>query len=190
MSAERGISAEMKAAVGADTVAPLLLFEADFPDGMVRLWNGLGEVTLDGETWYGAGELLEVEPASETVDGSAQNVSVTVSGFTPEVFDPVMLDGYQGRAARMLFAVADPETGEILGTPYVLFEGVMDSDEVNEGGESASIRITASNILADLLKVRVWRYTHEHQQRMFPGDDGLEFVAALQDLEIKWGKTA
>lgn len=184
---ERGLTAEMKAAVAADVVAPLLLFEASFPSGTVRIWSGVGELVLEGEIWYGLGSLISVDAGAESMDGAARDVKVTVSGLSDEFFSPVMIDGYQGHPARMLFAVLDPDTGEMIGTPYTLFSGKLDSDNITDDGQGSIITITTTNILADLLRARELRYTHEHQQRLHPGDKGLEFVASLQDLQLKWG---
>jgi hypothetical protein len=41
--------------------------------------------------------------------------------------------------------------------------------------------------LIDLNRAREWRYTHESQQQISPGDRGFEYVAGLQEREIRWG---
>lgn len=185
---ERNLGTDLKAAISAEVVAPILLFEADFPDGMVRMWSGVGPIVVDGETWQGLGGLISVEPSAESTDGAASELSVSVSGLDDDFFDPVMVDGFQGRSARMLFGALDTETGALLGDVYTLFEGTMEEDEVSDDGSSSTVRITASNGLADLLRPRQERYTHESQQALYPGDRGLEFVATMQDVDIKWGQ--
>jgi hypothetical protein len=42
--------------------------------------------------------------------------------------------------------------------------------------------------LIDLTVPRTWRYTHESQQALFSGDLGFEYVTAIQDREITWGR--
>ena len=38
--------------------------------------------------------------------------------------------------------------------------------------------------LIDLTVARTWRYTHENQQVLYPGDLGFEYVTSIQDRAI------
>ena len=42
--------------------------------------------------------------------------------------------------------------------------------------------------LIDLNRARNFRSTHEDQQQIFHGDLGFEYVAAIQDKEVSWGR--
>jgi hypothetical protein len=42
--------------------------------------------------------------------------------------------------------------------------------------------------MIDLGTPRNWRYTHENQQVLHPGDRGFEHVTAIQDREVTWGR--
>ncbi len=35
---------------------------------------------------------------------------------------------------------------------------------------------------------RSWRYMHESQQALHRGDRGFEYVTAIQDKEVTWGR--
>jgi hypothetical protein len=56
-----------------------------------------------------------------------------------------------------------------------------------DGAERCEIQITYESRLIDLNRAREWRYTHESQQQISPGDLGFEYVAGLQEREIRWG---
>jgi hypothetical protein len=100
-----------------------------------------------------------------------------------------MLGNYQNRRASVSLVVFDAD-GEAIGAPIVLFRGLMDSDNVKDTGTEVSVTINLESSLSDQLRPRIFRYTHEDQQTRYPtlNDKGLEFVAKLQNLQLKWGE--
>ena len=186
---ERDLSPSLRTAIAARIVRPLLLLKADFEDGPVRVWTGVGAIEWNGEIWEGLGSLLSVDPVQEQVDGSAQGLRVVVSGLDATFFSPIMLGDFQGRRGEIYFGVVD-ESGVVVDTPYLLFAGQLDSDETEDDGEASTLSINVESRLADLLRKREWRYTHQDQQTLHPGqnDDGLRYVPALQNLGLRWGR--
>ena len=71
-----------------------------------------------------------------------------------------------------------------------IFSGELDQMNIEESVDSASISVTAENVLVKLERPVIRRLTNEDQKSRFPSDRGLEFVASLQDREIFWGKAA
>jgi hypothetical protein len=69
-----------------------------------------------------------------------------------------------------------------------VFTARMDQMTLDEGPETCTIQLTVENILVDLERPRVARYTNNDQQSRFPGDRGFEFVESLQTKEIFWGR--
>jgi hypothetical protein len=67
------------------------------------------------------------------------------------------------------------------------FAGRLDVPTIMDGAERCEIQITYESRLIDLNRAREWRYTHESQQQISPGDRGFEYVAGLQEREIRWG---
>ena len=186
---ERGLSEGLKSEIAKSVVSPLLLLKADFDDGPVRVWTGVGEIEWNGETWNGLGNLLSVDPVQEQIDGSAQGLKIVLSGLDSTFFSPVLLGDYQGRRGEIYFG-AIREDGTVIESPYLLFSGLLDSDETEDDGEVSTLTINVESRLADLLRKREFRYTHQDQLALNPGsnDDGLKFVPALQNLGLKWGR--
>ena len=58
---------------------------------------------------------------------------------------------------------------------------------ISDGGDTATIKLTAESRLIDLDRSRERRFTSEDQKIEFPDDKGLEYVDDLQDKEIVWG---
>jgi hypothetical protein len=63
----------------------------------------------------------------------------------------------------------------------------MDVPTLRDDAETCTVTVTYEGRLIDLGRAREWRYTHESQQQLAPGDRGFEYVAGLQDKEILWG---
>jgi hypothetical protein len=186
---ERELTEGMKSEIAKPVVSPLLLLKADFDDGPVRVWTGVGDIEWNGETWNGLGNLLSVDPVQEQLDGSAQGLKIVLSGLDSSFFSPVMLGDYQGRRGEIYFG-AIREDGSIIDDPYLLFAGKLDSDETEDDGTTSTLTLNVESRLADLLRKREYRYTHQDQQALYPdaNDDGLKFVPALQNLGLKWGR--
>lgn len=75
----------------------------------------------------------------------------------------------------------------VLADPKLLFLGRMDNMDIVVG-PTATITLKAESRLADLERPRVLRFNDATQQALFPGDRGLEFVEAMIEKAIKWGR--
>ena len=170
----------------------IILFHADFPSGAIRIWTGLGSLDWNGDTYLGVGDLVSVSGTVEGSDTSVKSLVVTLAGLDASLLGALENDDYHSREGNVWMGLLD-DSG-IIPDPYLLFNGRLDSDEIIiKGGKGATtVNLTVTDYLADLLRVRAWRYTHEDQQALYPGegDKGLEFVPKLQNLEISWGKAA
>ncbi|MES2706069.1 MAG: hypothetical protein V4726_05635 [Verrucomicrobiota bacterium] len=186
---ERPLDPITKAALGESAVRLALLVYADFPSGPVYIWSGFGSLFAEGQDWTGVGNLLAVEDITETTDSAQSGMAVRLSGIPSEIFTSITLGNYQNRRADVSLIVFDAD-GDPAGAPYPLFRGLMDSDTVRDSGAEVSVTISLESVMSDQLRPRIFRYTHEDQQTRHPGagDKGLEFVAALQNLQLRWGQ--
>lgn len=182
----RSLSSEMQAVATAETVRPILLIESDFDSGDINLWNGIGQLNYGGKTYIGAGNLLAVEPVSESTDLRANGTSVTLSGINNTLVGLAKDEDYQGRALTVKLGAMD-ENNDVIADPVIMFSGFMDTMMLTESGDSSSITIDVENKLIQMDRSKVRRFTDNDQRIDHPDDDGLSFVAKIQDREIKWG---
>jgi hypothetical protein len=183
----RDLTPSMLTEIVADEVRPILLFEGQFASGYVRLWTGFGSVSWDGKTWTGAGHLIGVSEIAETSDIVAAGITVSFSGVDPSLVSAAISEARQGMPGKIWVGLLD-DTGAIIADPYLAFTGRLDVPEISDGENQCTITIAYESRLIDLNRTREWRYTHESQQVLYPGDLGLEYVAAIQDLKITWGQ--
>lgn len=182
----RGLSPAYLTALADQVVRPVLFFEGEFPSGTLRLWSGVGSVTWNAQTWTGAGSLLGIGEMEEASDVAAAGWAVTLSGVPLPLVALAITDARQGLPGRVWLGLLDA-SGAIIADPSLAAGGRLDVPQINDGADSCTITISYEGRLIDLGRAREYRYTHESQQLIAPGDRGFEYVAGLQDRQITWG---
>ena len=186
-SVPAGISSELDESV----VKPYYAVDLDFVDSNnnaapVYLWTGVGDLSVGGNTYLGLGGLLEISRTQETSDLSVQGTRITASGLDPIILAKAITNKYHGRDCTLYFGVLDDNNNP---TQVELFSGFMDVMTIQEDAESATIELTVENKLIKLEVPSNIRYTSAYQKSKHPGDLGLDYVEALQNRRILWGKT-
>ena len=197
MSAERNITAAYKTATEAALVMPFWLVFLDFlnTEGVVtpiRLSTIEAGITWDGYTWSGhMVGLLDISPIIETTDGASETVTVTLDGIDSAIMASISTTQYQHRAAEIYLGLRNTSTKAVIVDPFLTFSGTMDSDVIVDDGTIATQEIEIVSQLTRQLRPSGIMYSHNDQQRLWPnGDDsGLEFLAEMQGMQVKWGPT-
>jgi hypothetical protein len=182
----RSMTPAAEAALMEQDLRPVLFFEGAFPTALVRFWTGLTAIDWNGETWIGAGNLIGISAVEEGTEVAATGLTVSMAGVPTTLVSAVIADAEQGLPGRIWIGFLDPAGGLIID-PVQVFAGRLDVPQIADGAETCVITITYESRLIDLNRPREFRYTHESQQVLYPGDLGLEYVAGLQDKEIAWG---
>lgn len=159
--------------------------ELDFDSGITRLWNGLGEIDINGETYTGGGSIISISSISEDAEISAKGISLSISGLDSTVLSYALNENYQGR--DIIVRVGTIEDDGTVDS-YIVFSGLMDVMVVTEDGDTCTISISAESRLIDLERSRIRRYTSEDQKQLYPNDKGFDFVASIQETQVEWGK--
>jgi hypothetical protein len=114
-------------------------------------------------------------------------MTISFSGLESSFVAIALTENYRGRLIKIYLGCLD-STNQPVSNMYQLFAGRMDVMTINEDGQTANITISAENVLIDLERARMRKYTDEEQRKRFPGDSSLELVASLQDKQISWGR--
>lgn len=191
-------------------VRPFFAVEIDFSSGPLYVWSGLGNLTYEGKLYLGAGQLLNLSSIEETTEIEAKGANITMSGIPSSFLSLALTEPYQGRECRIYFGLFIDNLeittqGEVTITTENLvslsteseskffieiFSGELDQMNISENADTATISVSAENVLIRLERPTVRRFTNEDQKSRYPNDRGLEFVASLQDKEIFWGRTS
>jgi hypothetical protein len=183
----RTLTAEALSELSGSVIGTVLFIEAEFSGGPVRFWSGPGPLTWDGKLWTGSGKLLSISEITETGGVEATGLTLTLSGVPSDLIAIAYGEFVQGRPCRVWqgFLTA---SNEVIASPHLVTQGRMDTVADRDDGAFATISVTVESNLTDLQRLRVRRFTDQDQQRFFPGDRGLEYVARLQNQEIPWGR--
>lgn len=183
----RALTSNLKAAILADHVMPVLFVEASFATGFLRLWSGIGAKSWNNLTWAGVGSLGKISDVSETAGVEAQSVTLVLSGIPNDVLGDVLNEIRQGLPCRIWLGMMD-DSNNVIVDPYCVLAGRVDVGSVEEHPETSIASITVEKQLLDMNRVRDRRYTDQDQQFYFPGDKGFSYVSAIQQWNGVWGK--
>lgn len=182
----RDLTASVIAAITAGRVRPVVFYEGVYSSGTLRLWSGITSVSWDGQTWLGAGNLLNVAPIQELSEVRAAGFAVSLSGDSSALLALNIGAVRQGLAGRVWIGFLD-DTGAIIADPFKAFEGRLDVPDIVDEGERCTISVRYESRLIDLDRSRERRYTTEDQQLDYASDRGFDFVPSIQDAVITWG---
>tara|TARA_R110000823_G_scaffold178335_1_gene310824 strand:- start:247 stop:807 length:561 start_codon:yes stop_codon:yes gene_type:complete len=166
---------------------PFMAVSLDFEDGTFYSWTGYGDITFGGETYFGSGDIIHLGSVNETSEIRANGIQISLSGIPAELVSAALQDPYQGRIAKIYFGVLNGTTGAVIADPYLIFKGRMDLMTIEDGGETASISVTAESRLIDLNRAKERRFTDNDQKIDYPDDKGLQHIQGLQEKQISWG---
>jgi hypothetical protein len=175
----------------AEIVRPAILCALDFAEGVVRLTSAPFDLTGDAdgdgvaETYQGVGALGRIFALSEGAELQPYSGQLELSGVDPAMIALALGSHYQGRSVKLWLALLDV-AHLWTSPPFLAFSGRMDTMTIALGA-TATITLSVQSHLADWENPRVRRYTNEDQQQLFPGDKGLEFVAAIVNKKLNWG---
>lgn len=183
----RDLDAGTLAAIEAAVKRPVLFFLGTFATGTLRLWSGVGEFVWDGQVWTGAGQMLGISQIEEADDLVAVSCTVSLAGESQALLSANIGAARQGLPGRVWVGFLD-EAGDLVGEPFEAFSGRFDVPDILDDGIECRLSARYESRLIGLTRPRIRRWTHQDQQLRSPGDKGFEFVTALQDASINWGR--
>lgn len=179
----RLLTSGMQDAITAQNMRPFFLMEGHFDSGELDLWTGLGNLAYGGKNYLGVGNILSMSSIKETKQVEAPAMTVTLSGLDESIIAIAMNENYPDRPAYIYLGAFD-DNWQVITSPYLAFEGRMDTMPIEESDDTATVTLTIENVLIDLTKSNVWNYTPEDQKLLFSGDTGFDRVTGLQSKDI------
>lgn len=181
--------ADISAALSAGVVRGIYYVKLAFDDGSACWHSGFGDKTFGGDTYYGVGNLTSIAPIKETSGVKASGATVEISGIKTEIVAMLLGQAYINRKAWIYFMPLDDGDQPVTATPYLLFRGTMDNI-TGDQGKTASFTVTLKSRFADWERSRRSLNTDVEQQRLHPGDRGMEYVSQLSQKKIIWPRAA
>ncbi|MDG4650121.1 hypothetical protein P6F26_16860 [Roseibacterium sp. SDUM158017] len=183
----RPMTVAAAAALAEGDVRPVLLFEGVFSEGALRLATGPEDVAFGGETFTANGVFVGISPPEESASVEAAGWGVVLSGIPSAQVSNALQAARRGKTGKVWLGFRDA-AGALIEDPFALAEGRLDVPSIADDGETSTITIGYEGHLRDMTRPHEVRYTHEEQQRLFPGDLGFEYVTSVVDKQITWGR--
>jgi hypothetical protein len=159
--------------------------DLDFASGHVRAHDGIGTLSWGGNDFLGVGQFGGIEIAEESIDLIAMPLRMKLSGVDASLLSTAMDEAYQGRSATLYFGLVDVSTDQLIDTPEVLWEGMMDQMSVVLSEGRGEITVSCEHRLRR--EPRIARYTHEDMQLAYAGDRFFDLVPKIAGFRGKWG---
>lgn len=89
-------------------------------------------------------------------------------------------------------ATEDEDYGALPDGPSVVevFAGLLNTMPIEDSGEASVITVTVDSKLVETEKASNLRYTPETQKSRYVGDTFFDYVSAIQDADIVWGRAS
>lgn len=185
----RNITNAFKDITDDQIVAPFYAVKLNFPSGAFLSNTTYQDININGDTYFRAGSLLNIQNVTETADIKAQGLKVVFSGLPTAIASACLTDNAQNTDVEVYFGFLSRATSgsTVVADPILVYEGQVDVMQFQEAGETATITFDVQSKLVILEKPVDRRYTDQDQKELFPSDKGLEFVVSLQDKKLTWG---
>ena len=168
------------------TVRPVLLLKMELTPPAL-FWSGVGSFLWQGDIYEGVGGFAKISSIKEQSLLQATGTKFELTGIPTKNLFIALEAQYQDRIARLWFALTDDRLN-IIGDAILVFLGRIDVMNIREDGNTASVSVNVENRLIDLERPRVRYYTEVDQKERYPGDNGLSFVAPINDGgKLEWG---
>lgn len=180
--------ATVAAVLRGETIRVGTLVHFDFRTQPMRLWIGHGLLETGGQTWSGLGEFGSISGIESALGGSAPVVTFGLSGVDPALVSKALgaSDEVKGRDATIFlqFFTDDLRT---LDNPYAIWAGTMDVMKAKANGPGVrTVEMTAETLFTRRSIPPFGYLADRDQQRLFPGDRGLEQVPAMASKTVTW----
>jgi hypothetical protein len=170
-----------------------------WPDGVMRMWDGVGTLRHDGHDWLGMGIYGRMTGVGGSKQLTLRSVTFELTGI-PASYDIILDERIRNRSAQAWIAGMDADGSWVNGEPYLEVDGLCDYSvhKTEENGtqtiqlfvgqpvfsiERAQNKLYTSEWLNDWLSE--WRDLNVSGQRL----TGFDKIPELANAVRSWTKT-
>ena len=183
----RNLDGATVAQLGASVISPAILAQLTFKTSTQFVWNGVGPLLWNGNTFVGGGGFVSMGSIVEGTSVEAAGTTVSLSGIPSTLVTECLTDIQQGAAAKIWMSFW--ANGGLITTPYLAFSGTVDKPSLKLGSKTSTIALALENKLVNLQRASNRRYTAADQHLVYPDDTGFSWVEILNDIALKWGES-
>lgn len=182
----RGLSQDVLDELNSDHIRPIYLVSIEFDSSTLYLTTAFVVIEYNNNSYIPAPSLLKVGNASENTDLGATGMQVSLSGMDGTIVNAARDDDYQGNDVNVYLGFIDADNS-LIGT-LTFFEGFIDTITFKQDVDTVTAILKAEHKLIRLSKSKEQNYTSVDQKDKFPNDEGLDFVNAINKVDLVWGE--
>ncbi|HNB43873.1 MAG TPA: hypothetical protein PLL72_06725 [Burkholderiaceae bacterium] len=143
-------------------------------------------LTWNGSTYLGTGGLGSIGQMEDT-PSEVKGLEFTLAGAATTMVSLALGNDVQGKAVRVKLAIFDPATYQILDVSQA-WAGTLDvmSVEDDPAQKVGSLSVSSEHAGINLFRPYTSLWSDLEQQRLYPGDPSLQFMADQVDMKIQW----
>lgn len=185
----RALSSALNTALVQPVIRVMYLTRIDLDSTVIAFNSAFADVDYGGATYIGSGTLGSISPVQESPGAKVTAVNISLSGIKTEMVSLALSQPLLNRKVRIYGALTDDGFALDSDRVVLLFYGFID-DVQGTMGKTASFSLSVKSRLADWERPRKLRYSDADQQKLYPGDKGMEYIPQLSQRKLVWPKAA
>jgi len=153
-------------------------------------WDDVGPITIGPRTYYGSGNLIQVNTLSAKSDMTIPNIQIVLSAIQTEAVS--LLRGYMlaQRPIEIALGIYDITTDLILPPLIRRFIGKVDAVEIHtpESGGTSSISLTCESTSRALTIKRTETRSPSSLTQRNPSDTFYQFTSGQSEQSVYFGR--
>jgi hypothetical protein len=183
----RTLSTAAQAALLRNPVPLAILVEMDLASGNLWLNTSSLDLTIGGSVYYGTKGLGKID-AIQNTPAEIKQLQFELSGVPTTSIALVLTEPVQGKTVNIKLAIFDPDTYQVIEADLI-WSGFLDAMAISDG-HTSTIQVTAEHAGIDLIRPTASLYSDAEQQRLNPGDTGLQYMVDQVDVRVVWPAAA
>lgn len=168
-----------------DVIGPFNAVMLEMPGYTARLWTGVGDLQMLGQTFQGVGDLGGISGIESATSTISPRVTLEMSGLDPVYLDEVSDYVIQDSPVWVWFGLLNRETGQLLADPRLEFYGVIDQPKIKIDRELL-VTLECVGGAEHAMRINPGRRNPAHHEAIWPGDKFYQYVGDSR-LQQPWG---
>ena len=185
----RTLTTAVKNELATNNISPIHLITIGFATP-VNITDCIFDITssVSGSsvTYTSSAFLLETSSFEEQTDISKTSLTINLSAVDTSFVSIVLGENIVNDSVKIFRGLLD-SSNSLIADPILLYEGNIDTFQISESKNNASVSLTVVSHWADFEKKSGRRTNNISQQRFFSSDVGMDFSSQTV-LDLKWGR--
>ena len=185
----RSLTTAVKTQLATNEIKPFHLLTIGFstPINLTdNSFNLTSSISGSSTTYTASPFIVSIPSFEEQTDITKTSLDITLSGADQTFISTALNENIVNDSVVIFRGLLDSNNA-IIADPLLLYQGTIDTFQINESQNESSLNITVVSHWADFEKKTGRKTNNASQQRFFSTDVGMDFSSQTV-LDIKWGR--